>query len=323
LKVEREILEQMLRKMLEIRFFEERVADLYARGAIPGVAHLYVGEEAVAVGACSALRKTDFIGSTHRGHGHLIAKGGDLKRMMAELFSKKTGYSQGRGGSMHIASLDVGILGAEGIVGSGISIAVGAALAAKIKQTDQVALSFFGDGASDHGFFHEGLNFASVLKAPVIFVCENNLYAIGVSRRQSRVIEDIADRATSYGMPGLVVDGNDVIAVYEAVEQAASRARQGNGPTLVECKTYRWRGHHEGDPGQGERYRTKEEIAQWKQKDPIKRFKEKLLEDKILTEPEIQRVESEALNQVEEAVAYADQSPFPKPEEVLSGVFAD
>ncbi len=322
-KLQKELLIKMLRKMLEIRYFEEHVVDLYAQGRVLGVTHLYIGEEAVAVGTCAALRKDDLISSTHRGHGHHIAKGADLNLMMAELFAKKTGSNKGRGGSLHVSTPDVGSLGAEGIVGSGIPVAVGAALAAKLRLTNQIVVSFFGDGAADHGFFHEGLNFASVMKVPVIFICENNLYAIGTSAEQSRCITDIADRATSYGIPGVVVDGNDVIAVYEVVEQAVKRARQGDGPTLIECKTYRWRGHAEGDVKLGLKYRTREEMEEWKQKCPIKRMIDTLLRDGVLTDFEVERLREDVINQINKAIDYANKSPFPEPEDMLKGVFAE
>jgi len=322
-KLPKKLLVQMLRKMLQIRYFEEALVDLYARGLLPGIVHLSVGQEAAAVGVCENLRKDDFILSTHRGHGHFIAKGGELKPMMAEIFGRKAGYCKGKGGTQHIACLDFGSLGSLGIVGSGIPIAVGAGLSAKLRQTDQVAVSFFGDGASNRGTFHEGLNFASLYKLPVIFVCENNLYGEFTSQKRHQTIVDIANRAASYVMPGVTVDGNDVIAVYEAVKPAVERARQGDGPTLIECKTYRWRGHFEADPGQGERYRTKEEIASWMEKCPIKRYKLRLLQDNIITESEIEKVENAVRNQIEETIAYAKESPFPEPEETLDDVFAD
>ena len=237
--------------MVKIRLFEERIVDLYARGMVPGLAHLYIGEEAIAVGACAAIRPNDYITSTHRGHGHVIAKGADLKPMMAELFGKKTGYCKGKGGSMHIADIKIGILGANGIAGGGMPIAVGAGLSAKLRKTDQVTACFFGDGSSNNGTFHESLNFASVHKLPVVFICENNLYGISVSQAKHQAIKDIAVRAIAYDMPSAVVDGNDVVEVHQAVSKAVGRARAGEGPSLVECKTYRWRGHHEGESESG------------------------------------------------------------------------
>ncbi|MEM3699897.1 MAG: pyruvate dehydrogenase (acetyl-transferring) E1 component subunit alpha [Candidatus Bathyarchaeia archaeon] len=309
----------MFRKMLEIRLFEEKVFDLYAQNLVPGTIHLYAGEEAVAVGVCSALRRDDYITSTHRGHGHCIAKGADLKRTMAEILGKATGYCKGKGGSMHIADFSIGMLGATAVVGAGIPIAVGAALSIKLRKTTQVVACFFGEGASNQGTFHEGINIASVWQLPVIFICENNLYAMGT--RQSRVmnIENIADRAVAYGIPGAVVDGNDVLAVYEASVKAAERARNGEGPTLIECKTYRHKGHSRVDPA---RYRPKAEVEEWLAKDPIKRFREKLLQTKTLTEAEIQQIEREVAAEIEEAVKFAMESPYPKPEEALEDVYA-
>lgn len=322
MKLSKEMMLEMLKKMLEIRYFEEKVVDQYARGAVPGLAHLYIGEEAVAVGACMNLTKDDYITSTHRGHGHCIAKGGELKPMMAELFGKRTGYCKGKGGSMHIAAFDKGILGAMGIVGSGAPIAVGAALGVKKQKLDRVVLCFFGDGASNQGTIHEAMNFASLHKLPVIFICENNLYGISVAQHRHQAIKDIAVRAAGYNMPGIIVDGMDVLAVYEAVNKAVKRAKSGEGPTLVECKTYRFRGHHEGDPNLGLRYRTKEEMEQWKERCPIKCFKEKLLKEKIANKKEIDHIEEDVKRRVEEAFEFAMASPFPSPEEIYDDLFA-
>jgi len=315
----REMLVGMYRKMLEIRFFEEKVFDLYGQNLVPGTIHLYAGEEAIAVGVCTALQRDDYITSTHRGHGHCIAKGADLKRTMAEILGKETGYCKGKGGSMHIADFSIGMLGATAVVGAGIPIAVGAGLSIKLRKTRQVVACFFGEGASNQGTFHEGINMASVWRLPVIFVCENNLYAMGT--RQSRImnIENIADRAVAYGIPGIAVDGNDVLAVYEATVKAVERARKGEGPTLIECKTYRHKGHSRVDPA---RYRPKEEVEEWLAKDPIKRFREKLLQTKTLTEAEIQRIENEVAAEIEEAVKFAMESPYPEPEEALEDVYA-
>ena len=309
----------MYRKMVEIRLFEEKVFELYGQNLVPGTIHLYTGEEAIAVGVCSTLQKEDYITSTHRGHGHCIAKGAELKRTMAEILGKKTGYCKGKGGSMHIADFNIGMLGATAVVGAGLPIAVGAGLSVKLRGTDQVVACFFGEGASNQGTFHESINLASVWKLPVIFVCENNLYAMGT--RQSRVmnIENIADRAVGYGIPGLVVDGNDVLAVYEATQKAVERARKGEGPTLIECKTYRHKGHSRVDPA---KYRPKEEVEKWLAKDPIKRFKEKLLQTNTLTESEIQQIEKEVSDEIEEAVIFAVESLYPAPEEALDDVYA-
>ena len=311
----------LYKKMVTIRLFEEKIQDLYARGLVPGLAHLYIGEEAVATGICANLRKEDYITSTHRGHGHVIAKGGELKYMMADLFGKKTGYCKGKGGSMHIADVDIGILGANGIAGGGIPIAVGAALSSKMRRTDQVTVCFFGDGASNNGTFHEGLNFASVHRLPVVFICENNLYGISVSQRQHQAIQDISVRSLAYNMPGVTIDGNDVLAVYEASGKAIQRARAGEGPTLVECKTYRWRGHHEGDPNQGRRYRTMEEVQEWVKKCPIKRFEEKLIGERILSKAKIKSIWEEIGKKIEEAVEFANQSPFPDPQDIFEDVY--
>lgn len=319
LDLPKESLVKMYRKMLEIRFFEEKVFGLYGQNLVPGTIHLYAGEEAVAVGVCSALSKDDYITSTHRGHGHCIAKGADLKRTMAEILGKKTGYCKGKGGSMHIADFSIGMLGATAVVGAGLPIAVGAGLSARLRKTGQVVACFFGEGASNQGTFHESINMASAWKLPVIFVCENNLYAMGT--RQSRImnIENIADRAVSYGIPGVSVDGNDVLAVYEAACVAVERARRGEGPTLIECKTYRQKGHSRVDPA---KYRPREEVEGWLQRDPIKRLRHKLIQTVISTEAELQEIEKEVSSEIEDAVKFAVESTFPAPEEALEDVYA-
>jgi len=319
MSIAKEKLIAMYRTMVRIRRFEERIAQEFADGNIPGSVHLYIGEEAVATGAIAHLRKDDYIMSTHRGHGHLIAKGGETAKMMAELFAKKTGYCLGKGGSMHIANIDIGMLGAAGIVGSGIPIATGAGLSAKLRGTDQVTICFFGDGASNIGRFHEGINLASVWCLPVVFICENNLWAVSVSTSCSLNIANIADRAIGYGIPGVVVDGMDVMAVYEVVGEAVNRARSGGGPTLIEAKTYRFRGHFEGDSGQ---YRPKEEIEAWLKRDPVKSFQSQLLSMKVLTEKKIKEIDDEALAEMDATVKFAEESPPPSPEEVLNGVYA-
>ena len=310
---------EVYRKMLRIRRFEEKVSELFSAGRIPGFVHLYIGEEAVAVGACAALRKDDYITSTHRGHGHCIAKGGSLKYMMAELFGKETGYCKGKGGSMHIADIELGILGANGIVAAGIPIAVGAALSAKMRNTDQIAIAFFGDGASNRSTFHEAVNLAAVWDLPVIFLCENNLYAQTTPARAETSVENIADRATAYSIPGKIVDGNDVRAVYKTVAEAARRARKGEGPTLVECKTYRWRGHWEGDP---QKYRSQDEVEEWIEKCPIKCFEAHLVKMGVLADQDLREIDDTVRKEVEEAVAYAEESPYPKPEEALEDVYS-
>ena len=305
--------------MFEIRLFEEKVFDLYGQNLVPGTIHLYAGEEAVAVGVCSNLNVDDYITSTHRGHGHCIAKGADLKRTMAEILGKKTGYCKGKGGSMHIADFAVGMLGATAVVGAGLPIAVGAGLSAKLRRTSQVVACFFGEGASNQGTFHESLNMASVWKLPVVFVCENNLYAMGT--RQSRVmnVQNIADRAVAYGIQGVTVDGNDVLAVHEAARTAVERARTGMGPTLIECKTYRHKGHSRVDPG---KYRPKEEVDEWLAKDPIKRLRQTMVDNKIVTQTEIDSIEKEVADEVADAVKFALESPYPKGEEALEDVYA-
>ncbi len=310
---------EMYKLMVKIRLFEEKVFELYAQNLVPGTIHLYTGQEAVAVGVCSALRKDDYITSTHRGHGHCIAKGADIRRVMAEILGKKTGYCKGKGGSMHIADFSIGMLGATAVVGAGIPIAVGASLSIKLRKTGQIVACFFGDGASNQGTFHEGINMAAIWQLPVIFVCENNLYAMGTRQSIAMKIENIADRAAAYGIPGVVVDGNDVLAVYEAASSAVERARRGEGPTIIECKTYRHRGHSRVDPA---KYRPKEEVEAWLAKDPIKRLQERLLQSNVLTEAEIQRIEREVSTEIEEAVKYAMESPYPAPQEALEDVYA-
>jgi len=317
--IEKEKLIDMYRTMLRIRTFEERVSREFAAGNIPGFVHLYIGEEAIASGACANLSPDDYITSTHRGHGHLIAKGGKTDLMMAELFGKKTGYCKGKGGSMHIADADIGILGANGIVGGGIPVAGGAALSAQMRGTDQAVICFLGDGASNRGTFHEGVNLAACWNLPVVYVIENNLYAEKTRISDTSKVTDLAARASSYGIPDVTVDGNDVVAVYEAVGEAVARARRGEGPTLVECKTYRWHGHFEGD---AQTYKPEEEVEEWKKKDPIPAFRKRLVEMKLLTEQDADKIDRETNEEIEKAVKFAQESPFPAPEETLEDVFA-
>lgn len=311
---------EMYKTMLKIRKFEQVAMNTFAEGKIPGFVHLYIGEEAVATGVCANLKDSDYITSTHRGHGHILAKGGDLKFMMAELFGKATGYCKGKGGSMHIADATKGILGANGIVGAGHNIAVGAGLSAQYRGTDQVCVCFFGDASTNQGTFHESLNMASVWKLPVVFVCENNLYGISMSQNRHQAIKDVADRGVAYNVPGIVVDGNDVFAVYEAAEEAIKRAREGKGPTLIECKTYRHRGHFEGDPCV---YKPTEEQEEWLAKDPIPRFEKYLVENEILTEETLKEVQDKVESQIDEAVDFANNSPYPELESVLEDVYTD
>ena len=319
MELSKDTLVVMLRKMLAIRYFEQAILRFFEQDLVRGATHVYLGEEAVGVGVCTALRPDDYISSTHRGHGHCIAKGGDLNKMTAELLGKATGYCKGKGGSMHIADLDLGILGANGIVGSGIPIAVGAALGSTIKGDDRVAAAFFGDGASNTGAFHEGINMAAVWKLPVVFVCENNMYAVSTSTRESLAIEGVVERAAGYGIPGVQVDGNDVLQVYEAARDAVARAREGKGPTLLECLTYRWTGHTVGDPGL---YRSKEEVEAWKQKDPIPRFRDYLIKEGILTQEEYDAIDGEEKQRLERAAAFAKESPEPSVEALLEDLYA-
>ncbi|MCM0760829.1 MULTISPECIES: thiamine pyrophosphate-dependent dehydrogenase E1 component subunit alpha [Sporomusa] len=309
----------MYETMLTIRAFESKAVDLFADNKLPGFVHLYLGEEAVATGVCANLADKDFITSTHRGHGHLLAKGGKVDLMMAELFGKATGYCKGKGGSMHIADVDLGILGANGIVGAGQPIAAGAAFACKYKKSDAVVVCFFGDGASNRGTLHESINMASIWQLPVVYVCENNLYGISNCQRNHMVVNDVADRAGAYGIPGVVVDGNDVMAVTEAAAEAIARARRGEGPSLIECKTWRWRGHFEGDPGA---YKDSAEQAEWLQKDPIPRFARKLTELKYATQEELEQIKAKVDRQIEAAVEFANTSPDPSPEDALTDVYA-
>ncbi len=307
----------MYRLMHRIRAFEMKVYQGVERGLITGGPHLYVGEEAVAVGVCSALRPTDYITSTHRGHGHLIAKGGQLKPMMAEILGRATGYCKGKGGSMHIADMELGILGANGIVGGGLPTAVGAALSSKLKKGGWVVASFFGDGASNTGSFHESLNLAATWKLPVIFVCENNTFGMFTPMSWTTSVADIAARGVAYGMPGVIVDGNDVLAVYRATVEARDRAFAGGGPTLLECKTYRFLGHYIGDP---EDYRTAEEVEEHKRDDPLPRFERYLLETGVLDQELNQRIMAETQREADEALEFAINSPKPDISELTRDV---
>jgi acetoin:2,6-dichlorophenolindophenol oxidoreductase subunit alpha len=310
---------QALSTMWQIRRFEEAVDDLFARGLMHGTMHLSIGQEAVATGACLALTRDDLITSTHRGHGHCIAKGAQLDRMMAELLAKQTGYCRGRGGSMHIADVETGNLGANGIVGGGIPIAAGAALAQKLKNTTNVAVSFFGDGATNEGAFHEGLNLAAVWGLPAIFICENNGYGMSMSSSLSMAVPRVSDRAVGYGMPGVTVDGNDVQEVFDAVAAAVAHARAGQGPTLIEAITYRHKGHSKSDQNL---YRTREEIEEWRGKDPIGRFEATLLDAGTLGQSDIHAVRAEVVNQIRAAIKAGNEAPPSRADELLSGVYA-
>ena len=306
--------------MVRIRRFEEEAGKMMENGKIPGALHLYVGQEAVASGVMQHLSELDQITSTHRGHGHLIAKGGEFSRMFAELYGKATGYCRGKGGSMHISNMDLGMLGANGIVGGGPPIAMGAAFSNKFRKTKQVAVAFFGDGASNEGSFHEAANMAALFKLPCLFVCENNGYGEYTPQANHQAVVDVADRAAGYGMPGIVVDGMDVIAVYEATEAAIKRARAGEGPTLLECKTYRFY-DHVGVRGMGLTYRTDEELDEWKKRDAINGFEARFLQIGTMTQKAIDAVHASVNAEIEEAIQFAEDSPFPQPDELLEDVY--
>ena len=306
-------------KMHEIRAFEETAWTLFTENKLRGSVHLYTGEEAVAASVCAQLTDEDLIASTHRGHGHCIGKGAELDRALAELMGKATGYCKGRSGSMHIADFSKGNLGANAIVGGGIPIATGGALALKMQNKPNVAVAFFGDGASNQGTFHESINMAAVWKLPCIYVVENNQFGMTVPVWQSTSVENISDRAAGYGIPGVTVDGNDVVAVYEAFAAAKERALKGEGPSIIECKTYRWRGHWTGDP---EVYRSREEVEEWKtNKDPIKNFGEYMIKNGLATQEELDEIAAAAAKKMEAAVEFALNSPDPDPEHVMDDVF--
>jgi len=320
--LDRPQLAQVLRTMILIREFDERAILLRVAGKIYGAVHPYVGQEAVAAGACANLSVRDRVVSTHRGHGHCIAKGADIRRMMAELFGRVDGYCKGKGGSMHIADFAVGMLGANGIVGGGLPIACGAALAAQLEGAGDVTVCFFGDGAAAEGEFHEALNIASLWKLPIVFVCENNQYAANnaVAVQHPRV--DIAAHAGAYDMPGVIVDGNDVLDVHARTGDAVARARHGDGPSLLECKTYRWRFHAMRATPPPET-RPPEEIASWKARDPIGRFEQHLLGQGVVSAAEIGAIRERVKSDLDEAVAFAEASPFPDPKDLLADMFAE
>ncbi|HBR64231.1 MAG TPA: hypothetical protein DEA18_00370, partial [Dehalococcoidia bacterium] len=302
----------MLRRMMLIRKFDETVKDLVQSAELVGMAHCYIGEEAVAVGACTALRDEDYITGNHRSHGHPISKGGDVRRAMAELLGKATGYCKGKGGSMHLADFDIGILGESGIVASALPVAVGAAMGSKMQNTDRVVISFFGDGASNQGACHEAMNLASIWKLPVIFLCENNQYAVTTSFKETVSTENVSDRATAYNMPGVLVDGQDVMAMHEATVHAVQRARAGEGPTLLEAKTYRYEDHSEGlNRILREPYRTEEEIEFWRQRDPIDIHSKWLLENDVASQEEIDKVQNDVYEAIGDALQFARESPYP------------
>ncbi len=308
-----------LARMHRIRRFEEAAEDSYIRGLSYGTMHLSIGQEATAVGMCAPLSDADYITSTHRGHGHCIAKGAELTPMFAEFLGRETGYCKGRGGSMHIAEPAKGNLGANGIVAGGLPIAVGAALSAKKRRTGAVAVAFFGDGANNEGAFHEAMNLASIWKLPVVFVCENNQYAMSTAMERATAVANVADRATAYGVPGVMVDGNDFAAVAAAAFEATDRARAGDGPTLIEAKTYRTRGHSRSDRN---RYRTREEIDAWTARDPIARFEKEIIAFGLAGEAEVKAIAAEVEKEMAEAVAAASASPWPSVADLTRDVYS-
>lgn len=314
-----EHLHTLLYQMMLIRAFEEAAEQLYLQGLIHGTMHLSVGQEASAVGACAALRPTDYILSTHRGHGHCIAKGARVDLMMAEFFGKETGYCRGRGGSMHMADVDTGNLGANGIVAGGVPMAAGVGLSIQMQRQDRVVLVFFGDGATNEGAFHESLNLAAIWNLPVIYFCENNQYAMSMAITRASKVEKLSDRACAYGIPGVTVDGNDLIAVYRATKEAVEQARHGGGPTLIEAQTYRWKGHSKSDK---QRYRTKEEVKAWQERDPIARLAQKMLEASLLSETDLQHLQARADQEIAAAIEFAKASPEPDPATIFEGVYA-
>ncbi|NOL32197.1 thiamine pyrophosphate-dependent dehydrogenase E1 component subunit alpha [Bacillus altitudinis] len=318
-QISHEKLADLYKQMWLVRYFDEKVDQFFAKGLIHGTTHLCVGQEASAVGSIAVLKDEDKIVSTHRGHGHCIAKGAEVNKMMAELFGRETGYCKGKGGSMHIADLEKGNLGANGIVGGGIPLATGAALTSKMKKEGFVVLCFFGDGATNEGSFHEALNLASIWDLPVVFICENNQYGMSGPVKEMINIEDISTRAKSYGMPGKTVDGNDMVEIMNTVDEAVSRARAGEGPSLIEMKTYRWKGHSKSD---AKKYRTREEETEWRQKDGIKRFKSLLMELDVLTEEQAVRLQEEAKQEIEASVEFAKNSKEPSIDTLLEDVYA-
>ena len=321
MKLEKQDYIQIFRQMLRIRCFEENLYQMYLRREVPGMSpHLSVGQEAVAVGICHALGKQDYLLTTHRGHGHVLAKGANMNRMLAEILGRETGYCHGRGGSMHIADAALNIIGANGIVGGGLPIAIGSAISSKHKKQDTVTVCFFGDAASNIGTFHESLNMAGVMKLPIVWVCENNKYGLSTNIETTLAGGTIAARASSYDMPGCKVDGNDVLAVYEKGREAVDRARSGKGPSLIEATTYRWYGHGASD---NRSYRTKEEENQWKEKCPVARFRSYLLDESIASKDEVEAMETEANDEVTVAIEFAQQSPWPVAKDVMKYVFSN
>lgn len=302
--------------MYRTRRFEEDVFEFYKRGLMPGLAHLYLGEEAIAAGVCAALKDTDYIGSTHRGHGHLVARGADTRRMMAEILGKATGYSKGKGGSMHIMAMDKGILGANGIVGGEMPIALGAAYASKYRKSGEVTVCFFGDGSTNEGLFHETLNMAAAWDLPIVFVIENNYFGISVDIRKVTKESQLSKRAVGYGIPGVTIDGNDVFKVYDEAVKAVNLARSGKGPSLIECQTYRWQGHHVGDPAT---YRAESEFKGWKERDPLLNLEK----TKLIPQADIDAIRKKIDAETAEAAKFAEESPYPEIAEAYNDVFVN
>ncbi len=317
-KKDKELYIKFYQEMQRLRSFELKASELFTQAMLAGNIHTYIGQEAVAVGACNALKESDYIVCTHRGHGQCIARGCKPNLMMAELFGKQTGYCKGKGGSMHIADLNRGILGANGIVGAGLAIGTGSGLASKITEKNEVTLVFFGDGASNEGYFHESINMASAWKLPVVYLCENNKYGVSVCIDRVCNVEDIAERAKAYNIPGMIVDGNNVFEIYNAVQKAAEHARQGKGPSLIEAKTYRYHGHYEGDP---QVYKSKTEIEKWLNHDAIENIKKEILSKGFASEEELKIIEEKNKAEIEEAVAFAKDSPYPDVREVTDDVY--
>jgi pyruvate dehydrogenase E1 component alpha subunit len=317
--LDNERLKSLLHQMLLIRTFEETAEQLYMEGLVHGTMHLSIGQEGSAVGSIAALRREDYILSTHRGHGHCIAKGAQPQLMMAEFMGKEAGYCRGRGGSMHMADVETGNLGANGIVAGGVPMAAGVGLSIQMQKQDRIVLVFFGDGAANEGAFHESMNMAAIWNLPVIYLCENNQYAMSMAIGRASKVNRLSDRAAGYGVPGVTVDGNDMVAVYQATLEAVQRARSGGGPTMIEALTYRWRGHSKSDK---QRYRTKEEVREWQERDPIVRLARRMIQAGIMDDDEYARMHKAAQDEIQSSVAFAKAAPEPDPSTILEGIYA-
>lgn len=315
------VMKQLFYLMLKIRRFEEKIIDVYPQQEMKSPVHLYIGEEAIAAGVCINLRKEDYIFSTHRNHGHYLAKGADMKSLMAELYGKINGCSKGKGGSMHPVAPDFGILGTTAIVGGGIALATGVALASKMKKDKRVTVAFFGDGAVDEGTFHESLNFASLKKLPVVFICENNFYATNSHQSARQPQDNISLRAAGYGIGGIRIDGNDVLGIYETAKKAIDMARSGLGPTLIECRTYRWKGHVGPECDYEKGCRPKQELEEWMEKCPVEAYKEYLLKNGVINQSEVEALEKQLAEDIEGALRYGQNSPYPSQNDLLSDVY--